>query len=102
MVWIDPRLLASPSIALDAFAGSGTTLIAAERTGGRGYGIEAWRRRRVGAPKNNQNGLKYGLFTKPAREERKQLYARGRWQRSTNRSVRYAAPKSAPSHPPHR
>jgi DNA modification methylase len=28
------------AIVLDVFAGSGTTLLAAERTGGRGYGIE--------------------------------------------------------------
>jgi uncharacterized protein YjcR len=28
-----------------------------------------------GAPKRNQNALKHGLFTKPAIEERKQLYA---------------------------
>jgi len=36
----DPRLLASQSHVLDAFAGSGTTLIATERTGRRAYGIE--------------------------------------------------------------
>ena len=33
-------MLTSKGIVLDAFVGSGTTLIAAEKTGRRGYGIE--------------------------------------------------------------
>jgi hypothetical protein len=32
----------------------------------------AWRRR---APRNNQNARKHGLFTRQAKDERKQLYA---------------------------
>jgi len=41
-----------------------------------------------GAPKNNQNALKHGLFTKQAREERKQLYELLRASRRTLQTIK--------------
>ena len=41
-----------------------------------------------GAPKNNQNAFKHGLFTKQAREERKQLYELLRASRRTLQTIK--------------
>jgi glucans biosynthesis protein len=41
-----------------------------------------------GAPKNNQNALKHGLFTKQARDERKQLYELLRTTRGTLKTIK--------------
>jgi glucans biosynthesis protein len=43
---------------------------------------------RSGAPKNNQNALKHGLFTKQAREERKRLYELLRAARRTLATIK--------------
>ena len=46
---------------------------------------DAWRRR---APRNNQNARKHGLFTRQAKDERKQLYELLRTTRGTLKTIK--------------